>query len=429
MAVLNITAEGVCTLPLANRKILIIVENLPVPFDRRVWQEARTLKDAGALVSVICPTGKGFEKRYEEIEGIHVYRHPLPLDASGFKGYVIEYSAALFWETVLAWKILFKHGFDTIHGCNPPDLIFLIAWQFKLLGRTFIFDHHDINPELYEAKYEKRGFLWQMMRALEWLTFKSARVVISTNESYREIAETRGGKRKDDIFVVRSGPDLSRFVAVAPSDRLRNGRKHVVGYVGVMGAQEGVDLLVESVRHIVHTLDRHDIQFVLVGGGPSVKSLVAEVERLGLNDYITFTGRVSDHELLEALSTSDVCVNPDRVNPMNDKSTMNKIIEYMALGKPIVQFDVTEGRRSAEHASLYAKANDPIDFAEKIIELLGNPQERARMGDFGRQRVATQLAWPYQIDNLIAAYQKAVSARSLTTRFRASFVTNRARSG
>jgi glycosyltransferase involved in cell wall biosynthesis len=396
-------------LPLEGRKVLIIVENLPVPFDRRVWQEARTLKASGAQVCVICPTGKGFLKRYECIEGIHIYRHPLPLDAHGALGYLLEYGAALFWESLLAWKVFFRHGFDIIHGCNPPDLIFLVALQFKIFGKVYLFDHHDINPELYEAKYESRGFFWRLMCAFEWVTFKAARVVISTNESYREIAQTRGGKKQDEIFVVRSGPDLSRFVATEPNPALRNGHRYLVGYVGVMGAQEGVDILIDSVNYIVNELKRQDIQFVLVGDGPSVKGLKADVERMKLTDYITFTGRVSDHDLLEVLSTSDVCVNPDRVNPMNDKSTMNKIIEYMALGKPIVQFDVTEGRRSAGEASLYAKANDPIDFASKIISLLEAPEERARMGAIGRERVATKLAWPYQIPNLIAAYQKALS--------------------
>jgi glycosyltransferase involved in cell wall biosynthesis len=395
---------------LAGKRVLIIVENLPVPFDRRVWQEATTLRDAGAQVCVICPTGKGFSERYEFLDGIHIYRHPLPLDASGALGYIVEYSAALFWETVLAWKIFFRHGFDVVHGCNPPDLIFLVAWQFRLFGKVFIFDHHDINPELYEAKYEKRGFFWNVMRAVEWITFKSARVVISTNESYREIAETRGGKARDDIFIVRSGPDLRKFHKVDPTPALRKGRRFMVGYVGVMGAQEGVDLLIMSVKHLVEKMGRTDIQFVLVGGGPSLESLKAEAARLNLDDYITFTGRVSDQALLEALSTSDVCVNPDRVNPMNDKSTMNKIIEYMALGKPIVQFEVTEGRRSAGESSLYAKANDPIDFAEKIVQLLEDPDLRAHMGAIGRKRVATELAWPFQVEKLISAYQKALPA-------------------
>jgi len=394
---------------LKGRKILIIVENLPVPFDRRVWQEARTLHAAGAQVAIICPTGKGYTARYELLDGIHVYRHPLPLDAGGALGYLLEYGAALAWETLLSWKILFRHGFDTLHGCNPPDLIFLIAWQFKLLGKRYIFDHHDINPELYEAKFNKRGFFWRLMCAFEWLTFKTADTVISTNESYKKIALERGGKKPQDVFVVRSGPDLSRVKAVAPNPALKNGREFLVGYVGVMGDQEGIDLLLESARHLIFERGRKDIQFTLVGGGPSLAALQVLSEKMGLKDYVTFTGRAPDQTLFEVLSTADVCVNPDRVNPMNDKSTMNKILEYMAVGKPIVQFDVTEGRFSARDASLYAKANDPIDFADKIAVLLADPALRAEMGAFGRQRVETQMAWSYEIPKLIAAYKNVRS--------------------
>lgn len=390
---------------LAGRRILMIVENLPVPFDRRVWQEARTLRSAGAEVAVICPTGKDYSARYELLDGIHIYRHPLPIDASGAFGYLLEYGAALIWETLLSWKVLFRHGFDTLHGCNPPDLIFLVAWQFKLLGKRYVFDHHDINPELYEAKFNKRGFMWRLMCTFEWLTFKTADTVLSTNESYRKIALERGGKKPEDVFVVRSGPDLSRVKRVPSNPDLRNGRDFLVGYVGVMGDQEGIDLLLSAVYHIVFDRGRRDIQFMLVGGGPSLSALETLSERMGLKDYVTFTGRAPDLVLFETLSTADVCVNPDRVNPMNDKSTMNKILEYMALGKPIVQFDVTEGRFSAGAASLYAKADDPIDFAEKIIELLADPALRAKMGSFGRERVETQMAWTYEVPKLIAAYK------------------------
>lgn len=394
--------------PLDGKKILIVVENLPVPFDRRVWLEARTLRAAGAVVSVICPTGKGFDQKYEELEGIHVYRHNLPLDANGAFGYLIEYGSALFWESYLAWKIFFKHGFDVIHGCNPPDLIFLVAWQFRLLGRRYVFDHHDINPELYEAKFNKRGFFWKLMVLLERITFASASVSIATNESYREIAMDRGKMPSEDVFVVRSGPDLTRVKPVEPVNSWKNSRDYLVGYVGVMGEQEGIDLLLDSIRYLVEAKDRHDIQFVLVGGGPALESLQELCVEMGLQDYVTFTGRAPDQDLFEVLSTSDICVNPDRVNPMNDKSTMNKILEYMAFGKPIVQFDVTEGRFSAAESSLYAKANDIEDFAEKILDLLGAPEKRAQMGAVGRDRVENKFAWPHQIPSLIAAYKRVL---------------------
>jgi glycosyltransferase involved in cell wall biosynthesis len=396
---------GSATPMLAGRKLLIIVENLPVPFDRRVWQEARTLQKAGAQVSIICPKGKGYDESYQYLEGIHIYRHPLPVDARGPLGYLAEYSTALFWETALAWKVLWKHGFDTIQGCNPPDLIFLIAWQFKMLGKRYIFDHHDINPELFEAKFGKRGFFWKLLRMCEWLTFRAADVVISTNKSYQKVAIERGGKDPSKVFVVRSGPDLSRVKPAAPNTKLKNGRDFLVGYVGVMGDQEGIDLLLESVAHLVHAKGREDVQFALVGGGPALENLKSLTKQLDVEDFVTFYGRAPDQTLFEVLSTADVCVNPDRVNPMNDKSTMNKILEYMALGKPIVQFDVTEGRYSAMDASLYAQANDPLDFAEKIEALLASPETRSRMGAYGKRRVETQMAWVYEAPKLLEAYR------------------------
>lgn len=403
-----IPLDPVQTRPLAGKRVLIIVENLPLPFDRRVWQEARTLHAAGATVSIICPTGKGYGDRYECLDGIHIYRHPLPLDANSALGFLIEYGAALFWETWLAWKIYFTRGIDVIQGCNPPDLIFLVALQFRLFGVKYIFDHHDINPELYEAKFSKRGFFWKLMVAFERITFGAANVSIATNESYRAIAIERGKMKPERVFVVRSGPELSRINAGTPDPALINGRRHMVGYVGVMGQQEGIDLLIDAVHHIVFTLRRTDIQFCLVGGGPSLAELKALTTEKALDGFVTFTGRAPDNVLFAVLSQSTVCVNPDRVNPMNDKSTMNKILEYMAFSKPIVQFDVTEGRKSALDASLYAKSNDPVDFAEKIISLIDDPRACAEMGAFGRARLERDLSWDHQKKPLIDAYRMAL---------------------
>lgn len=397
--------------PLAGRRVLIIVENLPLPFDRRVWHEARTLTAAGAEVSVICPTGKGYEARYELLDGVHIHRHPLPLDAKGASGYLLEYGAALWHEFRLALKVRRMRGFDTIQACNPPDLMFLVALPFKWFGRTsFIFDHHDINPELYEAKFGKRGLFWRLMVILEKLTFRAADVVISTNNSYREIALTRGDKRPEDVFVVRSGPDLNRLVISDNDPKWRNGREAMVGYVGVMGDQEGIDLLLESAREIVFDRGR-DVQFVLVGGGPALDGLKETAEKLGLSGHVTFTGRAPDAELFSVLSSADVCVNPDRVNPMNDKSTMNKILEYMAFSKPIVQFEVKEGHFSAQGASLYARPNDTADMAEKIVALLDDPARRAAMGREGRARVVSELNWDMQVPALVAAYRRAAEKR------------------
>ena len=390
------------------RRVLIIVENLPAPFDRRVWQEATTLRDAGYGVAIVCPTGKGCEARHETLEGIEIYRHPLPHEADGALGYALEYASALWWEFVLAFRVLRRHGFDAIHACNPPDLIFLVGGFFKLLlGKRFVFDHHDINPELYEAKFGRRDLFHRLLLAAERLTFRTADVSIATNESYRRIAVDRGGMDPDRVFVVRSGPNLERLKLAPPDEALRRGRRFLVGYVGVMGAQEGIDLLLHTARRIVRDLGRDDVQFGLVGGGTSLEAMKALARELGIAEHVTFTGRVSDAELLAMLNTADVCVNPDVANEMNDKSTMNKIMEYMALGKPIVQFDLTEGRWSARDASLYARRNDPDDFADCIVALLDDPERRARMGACGRQRVLRELEWKYEAPKLLAAYDAA----------------------
>ncbi|HML96713.1 MAG TPA: glycosyltransferase family 4 protein [Thermodesulfobacteriota bacterium] len=397
------------------RRVLIIVENLPVPFDRRVWQEATALRDAGYVVSIICPIGKGCNKRYEEIAGIAIHRHPLPIEAEGALAYLVEYTCALFWEFVLAWKVLRKDGFDVIHACNPPDLIFLIGGFFKLfLKKRFIFDHHDINPELYEAKFHRRGFLYRLVLRLEKWSFKIADVSIATNESYRRIAIERGGMPSDRVFVVRSGPKLDRLKRMQPVESLKRGRRFLVGYVGVMGRQEGIDYLLRAIAHIVYQMNRRDIHFGLVGGGTSLEEMKRFASELSVADYVTFTGRVPDEQMLEMLNTADICVNPDVANEMNDKSTMNKIMEYMALGKPIVQFDLTEGRFSAREASLYAKPNDERDLARCIVELLDDPTRRTEMGAFGLRRVQNELEWRFEIPKLLSAYDAAFSNRDLS---------------
>ena len=388
-----------------RRKVLIIVENLPVPFDRRVWQEATTLERAGYGVSVICPTGKGYETRRETLQGINIYRYRLPLEAKGFAGYLIEYGWAIIVQFYLAWKVLFQNGFDVIHACNPPDNIFLIGAFFKLFGKKFLFDHHDINPELFEAKFGKRGVLYRALLFMERLTFMTANVSIATNESYRDIAISRGRMDPEKVFVVRSGPDLDRVRLMPANPALRKGRKYLVGYVGVMGEQEGIDYLLRAVRIIVHEHGRQDIHFGLVGGGTELDQMKQYAEELGVADYVTFTGRIPDEPMLEMLSTADVCVNPDVANAMNDKSTMNKIMEYMALGKPIVQFDLTEGRRSALDASLYAEQNDETDFANKLIELVDDEERRKTMGEYGRRRVEEELQWSFEAPKLLEAYE------------------------
>jgi glycosyltransferase involved in cell wall biosynthesis len=385
--------------------VLIIVENLPVPFDRRVWNEARTLRDAGYDVSVISPTGRGAESLEEKIEGIEVYRHTLPIEAGSMRQYFVEYWAALTSELRLARLVNRGRRVDVVHICNPPDLLFVVALYLKVrAGAKVIFDHHDLTPELFEAKFGRRGFFYWVTRILERLTFAFADISIATNESYREIAMSRGRMRPQRVFTVRSGPDLVRMKPGTGDPAWKNGRKFLVAYVGVMGKQEGIDHLLRAAKHLIGDLARNDIQFCIIGDGSERADLITMADAMGLSDHVTFTGRVSDKIMLDILNASDVCVNPDTANPMNDLSTMNKIMEYMALGKPIVQFDLKEGKVTAQDTSVYARGNDAVDFADKIAELLADPARRAAMGAAGYARVRDQLAWEYERPKLVAAY-------------------------
>ncbi|MAU14724.1 MAG: glycosyltransferase WbuB [Muricauda sp.] len=387
----------------AGKHILIIIENLPAPFDRRVWQEATTLKENGAKVSIICPKMKGYTKGFENIEGIDIYRHPLK-EGSGALGYLVEYSQAIFWEAILTFRIFLKKRFHVIHGCNPPDLIFLTAMWYKIFGVKYVFDHHDINPELYISKFEKKGFFYNLMVLFEKLTFKVADFSIATNESYKKIAIERGGMPESKVQVVRSGPKLDRLKLMPPDETLKKGKKYMVGYVGVIGEQEGLDLLLASAEYII--AQRKDVHFGIVGGGTYLEEIKKECLEKGLEEYFDFYGRVDDETMLKVLNTADVCVNPDKPTAMNDLSTMNKIMEYMALKKPIVQYTLKEGKFSAQEASLYAKNTDPVDFADKILKLLDNDDLRAKMGEYGYNRVLNELSWDYECLNLINVYRK-----------------------
>jgi glycosyltransferase involved in cell wall biosynthesis len=393
-----------------TKRVLIIVENDAVPFDPRVWKEALALHAAGYEVRILSPKDKGYERGYEFRDGIHIYRHPIPASGEGALGYVWEYGCALFWEFLYSWWIYLRHGFDVIQGCNPPDDIFLVALTFRPFGVRFIFDHHDVNPELYLAKYGRRDFLYRVLGRLEKLTFRFCDVAISTNESYKQIALTRGAMQDEDVFVVRNGPDPETFKLVPANPAHRHGKRYLVGYVGIMSTQDGLDILLDAALELKKQ-GRNDVHFTCVGGGPELPSLRKMNEEKNLGDMVTFTGRIPDAELLEILSTADVCVNPDRPCTMNSMSTMIKIMEYMTLGKPIVQFEGVEGRFSAQSSSLYSNGDGNIarDFADKIAWLLDNPEERKRMGEFGHKRVEEQLAWEHSVPSLLAAYERAFS--------------------
>lgn len=388
-----------------GRKILIIVENLPVPFDTRVWQEATTLVENGYTVSVICPKGKGYEKEEEVLAGVHVYRHDLKTEGSGFVGYVKEYGSALYHEIRLAKKIYKEIGFDIIHGCNPPDDIYMVAKHFRRYGVRYVFDHHDICPELFEAKFGKKGLLYKSQLWLERQTYRHAAFAFVTNESYKKIAIERGGMDPAKVYVLRSGPKLERLRIQEPKPELKKGRKYMVGYLGVIGKQEGIPYLLEAARYIRNELHRDDICYGIVGGGTSLEELKTLSVSMGIDDIVTFTGRAPDDVMLDYLNTADICVNPDEYNPMNDKSTMNKVLEYMALGKPIVQFDLTEGKYSAKEASVYANPNDAVDMGKKIVELLDNPQKRQEMSAYGRKRIVEELSWEHTSKALLAGYE------------------------
>ena len=398
--------------PGEGHAVLIVVENLPVPFDRRVWLEATTLATAGYTVSVISPKGKGFEADYEELEGVHVYRHAMPPDGNGALGYLREYSAALWHELRLAFRVRRAHGIDVLQGCNPPDLIFLVAWALRPWGVRYVFDHHDVCPELYETKFGRRGVFWRLMRLFEWLTFRTASVSIATNDSFAAIARGRGGMAPEDVFVVRSAPRTETFRIGPPDPARKRGFAYLVGWVGVIGQQEGLDLLVAAADHLVRRLGRDDVHFAIIGFGPHLPAIKADVATRGLDAWFTFTGPQYGDDLLAWLNTADICVSPDPKTAMNDISTMNKVVEYMTLKKPVVQFDLKEGRASAGDAAVYARENDPVDFAEKIAQLLDDPARRAEMGEIGRARVESGLSWGHSAPQLLAAYDRAFAKRA-----------------
>ena len=388
-----------------RKHVLFIVENQPVPYDRRVWYEALALKERGYNVSILSPKGKGLTRSFEKLEGINVYRHPMPFEATGKLGFLVEYANALFWEMSLSLRIFMREPFQIIHGSNPPDHVFLVALLFRVFKVKYVFDHHDLTPENFLAKFSKKTFLYKILCLMEGLTFWTAKIVISTNESYKKIATSRGGKTKDEVFVVRNGPKLSEIIEAPPNKDLKNGFDYLVAYVGVIGNQECVDALLRAVRYLVYGKGITRIKFVIIGAGPHWAEMVNLSKEMGLQDYVFFTGFVPFQEFYEILSTADICVNPEYKNPFTDKSTMMKIMDYMAMGKPIVQFDTVEGRVTAGDSAIYVNENDDSAFAESIIGLLEDPDKREKMGAIGKKRIHELLHWDRQKKNLEKAYQ------------------------
>jgi glycosyltransferase involved in cell wall biosynthesis len=387
-------------------RALILVENLSVPFDRRVWQECQALRDAEYEVSVICPQGSTQDREpHSLIEGVDIHRYPLTPATAGCRGYLREYASAV-WRS---WRLAGRLGrFDIVHICNPPDLLFLVALPLKLRGARIIFDQHDLVPELYLSRFDRgKDLLYHVVVALERLTYRLADVVIATNESYRCVALDRGRKAPGRVFVVRSAPDLGRFAGAEPDPTLKKGKQHLVCYLGVMGPQDGVDYALRSLAAL-RELRADDWHAVFVGAGDCFEEMRALARQLGLEGHVTFTGRIPDQELLKYLATAAVALAPDPHNPLNDVSTMNKILEYMAVGLPIVSFDLREARVSAGDAARYAKCNDTQAFANAVSALLDDPVERRRRGRAGRDRIGGALSWEHSKAQLLASYAAAV---------------------
>lgn len=389
-------------------RVLHLSENLTLPFDRRVWMELNALRAAGWEVTAICPTGDGGTEPHEVLDGIHIHRYPAPPPTSGFLSYVWEFLYCWLQTARLTLLVSARRGFDVIHTANPPDLFWTIALPFKAIGVKFVFDHHDLCPELYLSRFGESKAGSPPHRALQWLErmqFRTADLVVSTNESYRQVAIARGGRRPDQVWVVRSGPSRKRFGTIRePDPALKRGRPFLVAYLGVMAPQDGVDHLVRAARVMVKEHGRDDVAFTFIGAGDSFEDLRALARELGLADACEFTGRIPDADVERILATADVCVSPDPKNPLNDVSTMNKVLEYMACAKPVVCYDLREHRFSAGEGALYAKADDVADLAAQIERLLADPDLRARMGAYNRERFLSQMAWEHNAGELLKAY-------------------------
>jgi glycosyltransferase involved in cell wall biosynthesis len=388
-----------------KRHILFILENSYVPHDQRVWNEALEAKAFGYDVTVLNPASKSCDRRHEKVDGIEIYRHPTFFEAKGILGFLTEYGNAIFWELLFSLFIFIRKPFHVIHAANPPDHIVIIALLYRMLGTKFVFDHHDLTPEAYVAKFGRKDSFYRIALLLDYLSLRIADVVISTNESYKKIAVIRGKRDQESVFVVRNGPNIPSYVFKEPSPKIKEGFDFLVVYVGIMNTQDGIENLLEAAKFIIYEKSVRNIKFVLIGYGPDRDRLIGLSQKMGLESYVKFTGFIPEEEMYEIIATADVCVNPEFRNEFTDKSTMIKIMEYMIFGKPIVQFYTTEGEVTAGEAAEYVRKNEPILFAEKIMELLNDPGARKRMGEIGRKRIFETLNWDRQKVELKKAYE------------------------
>jgi len=400
-----------------KKKILMLVENISVPLDPRVWAEARVLRDAGYEISVICPKGVGRdEESYIYLENIFIYRYRLPIVGNKYQAYVAEYSFSLLFTFFLSLKVLFKHNFDVIHAANPPDTFFLIGMFYRLLGKKYVFDQHDLAPEMFMVKFKGRmKLLYRFQIFLEQCSYRASHLIITSNEAQKKRAVERGGCYAEKVRVVRNGPGLKQMELVPPEPELKRDRCFLLAYIGVMGSQDGVDYALYALNDLVHRRGRQDVSLVLMGDGDYAPNLRKLARELKLDEYVNFTGWLERKDIQRYLSVVDVGLTPDPQNGMNEFLTMLKTMEYMAVGKPVVSFDLPEARLLAQDASLYAIPNLVEDFADKIELLLDNDELRSRMGAFGRKRIEDELGWEHSKKNLLLAYESILSINSKPT--------------
>jgi glycosyltransferase involved in cell wall biosynthesis len=392
------------------RKILMLVENVPAPADRRVWPEALTLRDQGYQVSIISPKGTTqYRESHTCIENIHIYRYHVPTIGHKYLAYIVEYSVALlmsFWLSLKVWR---RQGFDVIHAANPPDLFFIIGLFYRLFGKKFVFDQHDLAPELFQVKFSRKSKLLRgLLLFLERRSYRSAHLIVTSNLSQERFAIERGHCPAEKVFVVRNGPDLQQFRLATPEPGLKKGFPYLLAYVGLMDVQDGVENCLLAVHHLVYTRGRRDVSLVLMGGGSQLARLQSLACDLQLNAYVNFTGLTAPADVLRYLTVADIGLIPDPQNGVNEYCTMIKTMEYMALGKPVVAFDLLETRFSAQDGALYARPNLVEDFACKIETLLDNEELRRELGTAGRERVVNTLSWEQTRKNLILAYKVLV---------------------
>ena len=400
----------------ASPRVVIIVQNLPVPLDRRVWLECRALVGAGYGVTVVCPKGPG-DRSHEVIDGVVLRKYrPLP-PVDGALGYLLEFTYCWLRTALLVARVARREGFDVLQACNPPDTFFLLGLIAKACGKQFVYDQHDLCPELYLSRPGSPArMLLRTLRLLESLTYRTADHVISTNESYRSIALDRGRRRAGDVTVVRSGPNLERLYAVEPQPELKGGRDHLCCYLGVMGRQDRVDIVLRAADVIVREMGRTDVHFALLGFGDCLGELRDLSRTLGLDDFVTFTGRANDTMIRSYLSTADVALSPDPKVPLNDVSTMNKTLEYMAFALPIVSFDLKETRVSAGDAAVYVGDETPAAYAKAIVALIDDPRRREEMGSAGLARIRERLSWGHQAPVYVRVFDRLLARRAVEHR-------------